>query len=145
MTKLRNGEVVYGPNFENQKKRKRNSSRSAARKRHGSVDDSSGTESDTPLAAGGKDNSQCNSSATSPPLSEAEIDAELSKVKTQRKDLSNPKKAVTKSISEVMKTLAVLRANLKNCESDIKSVCIKARNEYCRNALKNDFAMGIKE
>lgn len=80
-----------------------------------------------------------------PPLTNGEIETELLKLKIQKKDLRKSRKTVNEHVSRTKKEVATLASDAKTLRSEIKSVCVKGRNEYSRTAIKNDFASGIKE
>lgn len=143
---LTNGQTVYRPS--GGKKRKRQSGPDGQRKRRGSFNSDSDSDEtqDSDESACDEENSQPSSvTEDRPPLTEDEIEAELAKFKTEKKDLRNRKKTINARIAEVKKQIADVVAEQKWLMSDIKSVCIRGRNEYSRSAIKNDFALGIKE
>ncbi|KAJ4414149.1 hypothetical protein N0V82_008116 [Gnomoniopsis sp. IMI 355080] len=145
--KLGNGEIVYKANIEQPKKRKSKSRPSARRKRHTSVDKDSDTESSEESDIE-EENSQFGRSDENEqplPLTSDEIAAELFNIKSQKKDLRKSKKVAKEAISTIKKELHSLNFEEKTLRSEIKSVCVKRRNDYSRAAIKNEFAMGVKE
>lgn len=145
MSKLEDGERVYRPS---EKKRKRSSGPRGQRKRQYSVDldddsdfdgghDSDGADSD-------KENSQPSQEDRQPLTVEA-AEEKLASFKAQKRDLRQSRKDFDAKITTLKKQATAVVAEQKALTSEIKSICIKGRNEYSRGAIKNDFAMGIKE
>ncbi|KUI60678.1 Nuclear GTPase SLIP-GC [Cytospora mali] len=143
-TKLREGETVYRPLENTNRKRKRSSSPRRHRKRRGSIDISSDSDGSYDSDGSDKENSQP-AQELSTPLTEDEVDSELMLFKSQKKDLRKSRKALDEKISAMKKELNLIISEEKALLSEVKSVCIKGRNEYSRGAIANDFAMGIKE
>lgn len=147
-TKLCDGEIVYKPNIDSPKKRKRISRADDPRKKHDSVNENSGTESGDDYDSNEEEDSQLDHGGQTKDLlllTSGEIAAELSKIKAQKKDLRKSKKSIKEAIAKTKKELATLTLEEKTMRSEIKSVCVKLRNDYCRAAIKNEFAKGIKE
>lgn len=146
--RLDDGETVYRPNPESDKKRKRKTGPLSSRKKYSSVADSSDTEPGDDSDASDKENSQPDldrKDEKRPPLTDGEIDAELAEIKAQKKALRKSKKIIDNKISKVEKEVTTLHTEEKALLSEVKSCCIKGRNEYSRGAIKNDFSMGIRE
>lgn len=78
------------------------------------------------------------------PLLEDQIEEKLSQLKAQKQATKENRQETNNKISEMRRELRDLTLKDK-LESEIKSVCIKGRNTYSRQAIKEDFAMGIKE
>ncbi|KAK7748092.1 hypothetical protein SLS53_001344 [Cytospora paraplurivora] len=149
-TKLRDGEAVYRPSDNVSKKRKRVTSPRRHQKRRGSVDvRAEPSDSDSSYASDGsdKENSQSvqNHQENRPPLTEDQIEDELIEIKSQKKDLRKSRKTINEKVSAMKKELSLITSKENALLSEVKSICIKARNDYSRHAIKNDFAMGIKE
>lgn len=143
-TKLRDGETVYRPSMNANKKRKRSPSPGQHRKRRGSVDITSDSDGDYGSDASDKENSQPEQE-TRTPLTEDEIEGELIQIKSQRKEFRKSRKTLEENISATKKELNFVVSQEKALLSQVKSVCIKGRNAYSKGGIKNDFAMGIKE
>ncbi|KUI73699.1 Nuclear GTPase SLIP-GC [Cytospora mali] len=143
-TKLMEGETVYRPLDNTNRKRKRSSSPRRHRKRRGSIDVSSESDGSYDSDGSDKENSQ-HTQELGTPLTEDEVDGELMQFKSQKKDLRKSRKALDEKISAIKKELNLIISEEKALLSEVKSVCIKGRNEYSRGAIANDFAMGIKE
>lgn len=116
--------------------------------RHTPVNESSDTHFDDESDASENEYSpydSCTEDEHATPLTNVEISAELSKIKARKKDLRKSRSSLKETVSRNKKELSALTNKEKTLRSDIKSVCVKARNDYSRAAIKNDFAMGIKE
>ncbi|ROW06521.1 hypothetical protein VMCG_04292 [Cytospora schulzeri] len=143
-TKLRDGETVYRPSDNASKKRKRDSSPGRHRKRRGSIDITSDSDGSYDSDGSDKENSQ-SVQETRTPLTEDEIEMELVQIKSRKKDYRKSRKALDENISATKKELNSIVSQERALLSQVKSICIKGRNDYSRSAIKNDFAMGIKE
>ncbi|ROW04317.1 hypothetical protein VSDG_00871 [Cytospora chrysosperma] len=143
-TKLRDGKTVYRPSENASKKRKRSASPGRHRKRRGSVDTTFDSDDSYESDGSDKENSQT-VQETRTPLTEDEIEMELVQIKSQKKDFRKSRKTLDENISATKKELNSIVSQEKALLSEVKSICIKGRNEYSRRAIKNDFAMGIKE
>lgn len=143
-TKLRDGQTVYRPSVNTSKKRKRSPSPDRNRKRRGSVDMTSDSDGSYNSDASDKENSQP-VQETRTPLTEGEIEGELVQIKSQKKELRKSRKTLDRDISTMKKELNSTVFEEKALLSQVKSFCIKGRNEYSKGGIKNDFAMGIKE
>ncbi|KAI1074397.1 hypothetical protein F5B20DRAFT_586283 [Whalleya microplaca] len=138
---LSNGKTVYAPS-ENSKKRKRGGDVSGSRKNHKSSDeddDWDALDSDT----SDKENSQPDENRK--PLTEEEIDDTLASFKSQKKQIRGERRTLDAQIAELRKEIQDAETERQDILAELKALCIKGRNEYSRGAIKQDFAMGIKE
>lgn len=147
---LRDGQTVYAPAERSNRKRKRQSKPARSRKNRISIDSpDEDDESDSEyLSSGSKENNQQSNTDNNndrKPLTEDQIMEELSQLKAERKAIRENKKRIDQGYSENRDKTSTLESEKEALVSQIKSVCIKGRNEYSRNAIKRDFAMGIKE
>ena len=143
--RLRNGEMAYSP-VTSPNKRKR-SERVLRPRKNGQQDlgddsDSSGSEmsedelADAPIDA---------SPERGAPLSEAEVKSKLSSLKEERKTGRAKKKGLEKQLSETKKLMKECKAEHDLERGKLWSLCIKARNDYARNAIRRDFAASRRE
>ncbi|KAK3352312.1 hypothetical protein B0T25DRAFT_181918 [Lasiosphaeria hispida] len=147
--KISSGKTVYAPG-ETERKRKRKDKPLQSRKKLISpltdpdwADDSS--DSDLEWAeASDKENSQAQAE-NRVPLTEDDVDQKLASLKTERKELRAEKKAEEEKYKELRGELREVEARTDELRVQIKAACIKGRNAYSREAIKKDFAMGIKE
>lgn len=144
LSRVTDGETVYRPS--QPKKRKRSSGTVGRRKRRSSIDSDSDVDDilGSDDAESDKENSQ-SAQEDRPPLTEEEVDQELAKFKALKRDLRKSRKDIDTKIAALKKQMAVIVVEKKALTSEVKSMCIKGRNEYSRAAIKKDFAMGIKE
>lgn len=145
--KLLEGETVYRPS--ETKKRKRQSEPRRQRKRNMSLISESDSD-DTCFSNDSNSNNEDSrtSSVTQEdrrPLTIDEIKQMLASFKNERKEVRESRKAIDLRIDAVKKTIANMQSERNRLSSEHKSVCIKGRNQYSRSAIKNDFALGIKE
>lgn len=115
---------------------------------HCPADESPDTEFDEESDASADEHTQndgCVESEHSLALTDVEIKAELSKGKAQKKTLRKSKSSLKDTLSRNKRELTALISKEKTLRSEIKSVCVKARNDHSRAAIKNGFSMGIKE
>ncbi|KAI1170844.1 hypothetical protein F4777DRAFT_91817 [Nemania sp. FL0916] len=127
------GETVYTPSA-NSKKRKRGSNSLDAFESDGEGVDFDSSD---------KENSQ--SGQNRKPLTEEDIEERISTLRAQRKRMRGERRSLESQIAELGKKVKNVRDERETVLADIKAICIQGRNEYSRSAIKQDFAMGIKE
>jgi len=143
---VRSDKLVYAPK-ERAKKRKRQKHAMGSRKNHASSDvESLYSDSDD---GSDKENSQPSQSQQSPqirtPLTEADVNNTLDGLRADRKRFREERRAADKTMAEIRKHMSAMEAEREALLTEVKAVCIKGRNEYSRCAIKQDFAMGVKE
>lgn len=79
------------------------------------------------------------------PLTEDDIENELTTIKTKKKDSRRSKKHLERRISEAEQELADVTTEEAEMQSEIRSLCIQGRSKYVKEAIKRDFVLGIKE
>ncbi|KAI0456489.1 hypothetical protein F5B21DRAFT_467908 [Xylaria acuta] len=140
-SQLSSGETVYAPST-NSKKRKRSTGPSGARKGLKSdvdADDWNASDSDS----SDKENSQSEQSRK--PLTEEEIEEQISSLRAERKMIRGGRRSLDSQIAGIHREIKVIQNEREKTLADAKAICIQGRNEYSRGAIKQDFAMGIKE
>ncbi|KAK4442989.1 nuclear GTPase SLIP-GC [Podospora aff. communis PSN243] len=145
--KLSKGKTVYAPQVKSpSNKRKRKAKPRGARKNRQSVDSDEDSDdiSDTEMS-GDSDKENDQPEEVREPLTEEDIDRKLAELKAQKRELRARKKAKDEEMAGIRAEAKRLEAETKTLQSEIKAVCIKGRNAYSREAIKKDFAMGIKE
>ena len=146
--KLSAGEVVYAPSANKAsggKKRKRQSLPKGSRKDLVSSDsDDDGFDSDASNYSE-KENDVPLSNEFRQPLTEDEIDEKLAALKAEKKTFRENRKGVETRLSNIRQEIGKITKAKEALEAEVKTVCIKGRNAYSRGAIKQDFAMGIKE
>ncbi|KAI0831544.1 hypothetical protein F5Y06DRAFT_307765 [Hypoxylon sp. FL0890] len=132
------GKTVYPPgNYFKKRKRPGKpfmSRKSRSRSSHKSeVDDDSGD----------KENSQ--SDQDDQPVSEGEAEEKLGLLEYEWKRIKEQKRTVKTQIASVRKQIEETDVERREILAKIKARCIQKRNDYSRGAIKQDFAMGIRE
>ncbi|KAK3996792.1 hypothetical protein QBC44DRAFT_257761, partial [Cladorrhinum sp. PSN332] len=145
-TRLAEGETVYTPKSP-AKKRKRQSKPKGSRKNRLSADPDDDDDDISDFNTGSDDSDKENndSEETGEPLTEDQIEAKLEALKTEKKDLKARKKEVAAAAMQFRKEIREHTQEKEELHAEAKSICIQGRNEYSRDAIKLDFAMGIKE
>ncbi|KAK4192432.1 hypothetical protein QBC35DRAFT_483760 [Podospora australis] len=142
---LAEGETVYEPKTP-QKKRKRQSKPRGSRKNRNSADSDESDYSDSDASDDSdKENHDETPEEDRTPLTEDQIDTKLKALRDEKKKIRATKKEVLQKIAKIRSQIKEFTAEKKALNSEIKEVCIKGRNEYSKNAIQRDFAMGIKE
>ncbi|KAM7187037.1 hypothetical protein V8F33_011456 [Rhypophila sp. PSN 637] len=147
--KLSGGEMVYAPS-DAQRKRKRSAKPAGSRKDRRSMDFDEDEEDDDfmdveSISDGGSDKENSQPEENRKPLTEEDIEEELSAIRTQKKELRGKKREIDQKMALLRKDIEANKVEMNSLNHEVKAVCIKGRNEYSRKAIKNDFAMGIKE
>lgn len=138
-SQLSEGKTVYAP-ADGSKKRKRGREPSGSRKnRVSDIDDDSFSDSD----ASDKENSQPGEDRR--PLDEEAIEKMLASLKSERKRIREARKALDTEIASIGKEIQRMQTEREELLAESKAICIKGRNEYSREAIRHDFAMGIKD
>jgi hypothetical protein len=79
------------------------------------------------------------------PLTEGEIEEKLGELKADKKQHRRDKKLVQDKITALREQVKGINDEKETLLAEVKAICIQGRNEYSRKAIKQDFAMGIKE
>ncbi|KAI0164025.1 hypothetical protein GGR57DRAFT_452090 [Xylariaceae sp. FL1272] len=138
-SRLRQDDTVYAPST-GSKKRKRGGRPAGSRKnRESSDDDWEASESDS----SDKENSQ--SAETREPLTEDDVESKLTSLRARRKEIREERRSLDSQIGELRDEIASAKNMRDAILAKVKAVCIAGRNNYSREAIKLDFAMGIKE
>ncbi|GAB1316634.1 Dynamin N-terminal domain-containing protein [Madurella fahalii] len=143
-SKLSDGVVVYAPSSPN-KKRKRRSKPRGSRKNRSSSDTDDSDFSDTDVSDCSDKENQALQDEDRVPLTEEQIEAKLTSLKAKKKEIRAKKKQIEEQVSEHRNTIKNLAAEKDTLLAEVKAVCIQGRNAYSKRAIKQDFAMGIKE
>lgn len=140
------GKTVYRP--AEIKKRKRESEPRRQQKRHapsGFDSDSDDNDDSNDIASDGEDNQEPPAQEDRRALKEDEIEQQLASFKVELKELRKSKKKIKSEIAELRKKVAEITSQANSLISQVKSICIKGRNEYSKRVIKDDFALGVKE
>ncbi|KAI0470344.1 hypothetical protein F4859DRAFT_522828 [Xylaria cf. heliscus] len=133
---LSSGETVYTSSTYS-KKRKRSGEPSM--KSDVDADDRNASDS----GSSDKENSQSKQSRR--PLTVEEIEEQISSLRAQRKEIRRGRLSLDSEIAKIRQEIEVIQNEREKVLADVKAICIQGRNEYSRGAIKQDFAMGIKE
>ncbi|OTA63095.1 hypothetical protein K449DRAFT_349574 [Hypoxylon sp. EC38] len=131
------GKTVYAPtDFSKKRKRSRKSfqSRKSRSSYESEVDDDYGNDSSD------KENSE-----SAKPLTEQDIEEKIASFKSQRKKKREERRELDAQIADVRRQIEETEAERQAILAEIKARCIQGRNNYSRGAIKQDFAMGIRE
>lgn len=91
-----------------------------------------------------KENSQ-NTNGDRQPLTEEDIDKKLAELKEKKKQTRLEVRELTNQISDVQDEFTQVKAAHTTLRNRIATYCIKARNAYSAEAIKQDFAAGLQE
>lgn len=78
-------------------------------------------------------------------LTEDVIAQTLSSLKTRIKGLRGDRRDAEAKVSKVRSETDVVQSEREDLLANLTAECIQGRNDYSREAIKRDFAMGIKE
>ncbi|KAM7199901.1 nuclear GTPase SLIP-GC [Naviculisporaceae sp. PSN 640] len=150
-SKISDGETVYAPSDKPTKKRKRSTKPSGSRKRHSGdlfIDDDDDDDDfldDVESISDSSDKENSQPDENRQPLTQEDIDNKLDALRTQKKEIRQTKREIDQTMAGLRKDIEANKTEMAALNHEVKSVCIKGRNEYSRKAIKHDFAMGIKE
>jgi len=133
---LLDGKDVYAPERSNKRKRGTEVFRSRKNMDHKAGNDNS------ELASSDEENLR---SEDRRPLTKEDIEEQLSEIKMQRKKMRNRRRLLDSKIAEYRAELRDIEANRDRVLAELKADCINGRNKYSTEAIKQDFAAGIKE
>jgi len=139
---LRMGMTIYAPR---EKKRKRQDRRPKPSRKNLVSSDVESIYSDSDDGSD-KENSQASqASQNRTPLTEEDITDALDRLRTEKKALRGERRGADKKMAEIRGEMAAMETERESLLAEVKAACIKGRNEYSRGAIKQDFAMGVKE
>ncbi|KAI7353650.1 hypothetical protein KC354_g11434 [Hortaea werneckii] len=145
LEKAKEGETVYPPKQE-AKKRKRDGKRASTsrKKRRGrsissdpDFDEASGADSND--EADGTDETDCE------PLSIDQVEAKLDEMRKLKKECRQNRQHIEQKVRDIRKQMAPLKTEEAAIDAKQSALCIAGRNAYSRDAIRNDFAAGIRE
>ncbi|KAI1117954.1 hypothetical protein F5Y14DRAFT_400633 [Nemania sp. NC0429] len=136
-SQLSNGEVVYAPSISS-KKRKRGEISLGSFK---SETDDRLDADDSDLSD--KENSQQDQNRE--PLTEEDIEDRIASLREQRKKIRGERRSLDSQIAELRRDIEKNKNEREKVLASVKAICIQGRNDYSRSAIKQDFALGIKE
>lgn len=141
-SQFEDGKTVYAPSSVS-KKRKRPEKAFSSRKK-GTFDFDEDSDYSVSEDESDKENSQP-SFEDRVPLTEDIITQTLLSLKAERKLIREERRGLDAKMSELRARISQVNAEREELLAEVTCVCIKGRNHYSRAAIKQDFAMGIKE
>lgn len=139
------GGTVYPPEPP-AKKRKRQSKPKGSRKNRASADPDGDDFSDIESGSDDSDKENNNDSEERRgALTEEQIQVKVEALRVERKGLRARRKEVDAAATNLRRQVKEHTREKEELHAEAKFICIQGRNDYSRNAIKHDFAMGIKE
>ncbi|OHE95598.1 hypothetical protein CORC01_09030 [Colletotrichum orchidophilum] len=143
------GQMTFAP-MESPRKRKRSQPRPtigpAMTKKVKKESDLSDTEESTDDSDLDADESNNDDDGDGPePLSAAETLKKLEELKASKKTAREEKRQVTRQMAQIKKDIKDISKQRSAIKINMYRTCIQGRNEYSREAIKEDFAFGLKE
>ncbi|KAI1408718.1 Dynamin family-domain-containing protein [Hypoxylon sp. FL1857] len=137
------GVTVYAP-AGHLKKRKRRQTLFRSRKDRKSCDAEVDDDHDaSDHDSSDKENSQ--SARDGKPVTEDDVDEKMASLKVERKMIREERREVDAEIASTRNQIQEMEAEREGILVEMKARCVQGRNDYSRGAIKQDFAMGIKE
>ncbi|KAI7088860.1 hypothetical protein KC356_g3005 [Hortaea werneckii] len=154
LERAKEGETVY-PSKQGAKKRKRDGKRSSTsrkkRRSHSisSDSDANGQSSDPDFdddsAADSNDEADDADKTDCEPLTVDQIEAKLDEMRKLKKECRQNRQQIEQKVRDIRKQMAPLKAEEAAIDAKQSALCIAGRNAYSRDAIRNDFAAGIRE
>ncbi|RMZ08329.1 hypothetical protein D0860_04735 [Hortaea werneckii] len=154
LERAKEGETVYPPN-QKAKKRKRDgkhSSTSRKKRRSHSIssgsdgnDQSSDPDLDEDSAADSNDEADNTDETDREPLTADQIEAKLDEMRKLKKECRQNRQHIEQKVRDIRKQMAPLKAEEAAIDAKQSALCIAGRNAYSRDAIRHDFAAGIRE
>jgi chromosome segregation ATPase len=150
---MESGKTVYGPASEtqNDKKRKRGSSKEKKAKKSRRESDSleeddsdfqdDGSGDDTANKGSGDDEPTDESPAK--PLTAEELNSKLNELRDTRKAARKQRVELEKNIHSVRNDIETIELEMDKIQGQMSALCIAGRNAYSKGAIQRDFAAGI--
>ncbi|KAI7199100.1 hypothetical protein D0869_07257 [Hortaea werneckii] len=154
LERAKEGETVLPPKQE-AKKRKRDCKRSSTsrkKRRSHSIssdsdanDQSSDPDFDDDSAADSNDEADDTDETDREPLTVDRIEAKLDEMRKLKKECRQNRQQIEQKVRDIRKQMAPLKAEEAAIDAKQSALCIAGRNAYSRDAIRNDFAAGIRE
>ncbi|KAK3655764.1 hypothetical protein LTR56_003413 [Elasticomyces elasticus] len=133
------GKTVYAPSSKSSKKRKSNDDKPAASRKRRKISADSDDESQN---VGG---ATPTGDSLRQPLTSDDISEKLADLKQLKKEARRERTSIDGEITAVKEKLKPIEAEEKEIDAKMSAICIRGRNEYSRDAIRQDFADGIRE
>ncbi|KAI7569412.1 hypothetical protein KC317_g3361 [Hortaea werneckii] len=154
LERAKEGETVYPPKKE-AKKRKRDGKRSStSRKKRRSHSISSDSDADDrsndpdfdeDSTADSNDEADDTDESDREPLAVDQIEAKMDEMRKINKECRQNRQHIEQKVRDMRKQMAPLKAEEAAIDARQSALCIAGRNAYSRDAIRNDFAAGIRE
>ncbi|KAI7342216.1 hypothetical protein KC354_g16519 [Hortaea werneckii] len=154
LERAKEGETVYPPKQE-AKKRKRDGKRSSTsrkKRRSHSIssdsdanDQSSDPDFDDDSATDSNDEADDADKTDCEPLTVDQIEAKLDEMRKLKKECRQNRQQIEQKVRDIRKQMAPLKAEEAAIDAKQSALCIAGRNAYSRDAIRYDFAAGIRE
>ncbi|KAI7665429.1 hypothetical protein KC318_g7127, partial [Hortaea werneckii] len=154
LERAKEGETVLPPKQE-AKKRKRDCKRSSTsrkKRRSHSIssdsdanDQSSDPDFDDDSAADSNDEADDTDETDREPLTVDRIEAKLDEMRKLKMECRQNRQQIEQKVRDIRKQMAPLKAEEAAIDAKQSALCIAGRNAYSRDAIRNDFAAGIRE
>ena len=146
---VQDGNSAYAPKTKSAK-RKRNAETSSSRKKSRMDDSDNDFVDDSSDSADDEDDEASESDGHSedeaqPPLTENEIVAKIVELKAIRKNGRQERAKLGEEIKIIKNQIKAIEEQSNVIAATIAEHCISGRNNYSRDAIRQDFAAGIKE
>ena len=146
---VQDGKSAYAPKTKSAK-RKRNANTSSSRKKSRMDDSDNDFVDDSSDSADDEDDEASESDGHSedeaqPPLTENEIVAKIVELKAIRKNGRQERAKLGEEIKIIKNQIKAIEEQSNVIAATIAEHCISGRNNYSRDAIRQDFAAGIKE
>ncbi|KAK5710822.1 hypothetical protein LTR15_012799 [Elasticomyces elasticus] len=133
------GKTVYAPSSKSLKKRKSDDEKPAASRKRRKISADSDDESQDVGGAAPAEESQRQ------PLTSEDISEKLADLKQLKKEARRERTSIDSEITALKGKLKPIEAEEKEIDAKMSAICIRGRNEYSRDAIRQDFADGIRE
>ncbi|RMY61700.1 hypothetical protein D0863_11201 [Hortaea werneckii] len=150
LERAKEGETVHPPKQE-AKKRKRDGKPAKKRRSHSissdsdANDQSSDPDFDDDSAADSNDEADDTDETDREPLTVDQIEAKLDEMRKLKKECRQSRQQIEQKVRDIRKQMAPLKAEEAAIDAKQSALCIAGRNACSRDAIRNDFAAGIRE
>jgi hypothetical protein len=141
-SRSRDGEMVYAPSGSGEKRKRLGG---PVRSRKDRVSLNSDDDTDALVANDGECAHENPQFVNRPHLTRDAISDNLLSLKSKCKRIREIQRQLEQETTETCRMIEETRLEREGLLSEVKAACIKGRNDYSRQAIKLDFAMGIRE
>lgn len=145
---VEDGKTVFAPKSKPSSQKRKGKSSNKPRKKQRrdatSDDDFIDDDSDDGTPEPGSD-SELESDERGEPLSEDEVIAKISELRSTKKEARRQRLELTEKMRDMEQEKDEARAAGEKIEADMAALCISGRNRYSKGAIQNDFSQGIRE